>query len=219
MKLGRQLEDRSDQERAAVLRSASKSELAEIAAIADEIDLPGGQDADQGGRHRPRVLRADRRHRRRARSGGKKIAEIGPGRLLRRDRADLEDAAQRDGHDHLAGARARDHRPRLPPAARPLAEDRRSTVLTALAERLAPTSLYARLHFDDGGRRARIAILGAGQIGEALISRAALLRLAHGRRALGLDAARGARRRAARAARHRTSRSRTPRPWPARRSS
>ena len=105
---------------------ASKGELAEIAAIADEVDLPAGKtlikegdigreffiliDGD-GGRHAGR--QEDRE-------------DDGPGRLLRRDRAGLEGAAHGDGHDHLPGARARDHRPRVPAAARALADRSRS---------------------------------------------------------------------------------------------
>ena len=102
--------------------AASKQELAEIASIADEIDLPEGKtlirEGDTGREFFVLIEGTAEVER-----GGKKVASIGAGRLLRRDLADLEDAAERDDHDHVAGARARDHRPRLPPAARPLAAD------------------------------------------------------------------------------------------------
>ena len=103
--------------------AASKQELAEIASIADEIDLPEGKvlirEGDSGREFFVLIEgTAD------VERAGKKVASIGRGRLLRRDLADLEDAAERDDHDDVARACARDHRPGVPPAARPLAGDR-----------------------------------------------------------------------------------------------
>ena len=75
-------------------------------------------------------------------------------------------------------------------------------VLTALAERLAPTSpVAARLHFRDGCGRAQNRDPRSGPDRRGADLRSALRGLANGGRALGLDAARRARDRAARAAR------------------
>ena len=81
--------------------SASKSELAEIASIADEIDLPEGKvlirEGDTGREFFVLIEgTAD------VERGGRKVADDRARRLRRRDRADLEDAAERDGHDDLA---------------------------------------------------------------------------------------------------------------------
>ena len=111
--------------RVPLFSAASKQELAEIASIADEIDLPEGKVLiKEGDAGREFFVLIDGTAD--VERGGKKVAGDRAGRLLRRDLADLEDAAERDDHDDVAGARARDHRPGVPFAAGTFAADRRS---------------------------------------------------------------------------------------------
>src|SRR5262245_2605451 len=85
--------------------------------------LRARQEADAGGRERARVLRDRGRRGRRPRQGPQG-AVPGAGRLLRRDRADREDASHGDGREHLRHQPARDHGAVVPDAARPPAADR-----------------------------------------------------------------------------------------------
>jgi CRP/FNR family transcriptional regulator, cyclic AMP receptor protein len=117
--------------------SASKSELAEIASIADEIDLPAGKtlikEGDSG--HEFFVIvegTAD------VERGGKKIAKLGPGdffgeiALIAKTprNATITSPVRALVVTDRAFRQLLDHSPKV-----------QITVLTALAERLAPMSL------------------------------------------------------------------------------
>ena len=130
-----------------------------------------------------------------------KLKSMGDGRLLRGDRARLEDPAHRDGQDDLAGARARDQRPRLSRAARALAADpARRAAGARRARRAARAS--ADLDSARGGAGATDCGHRRGPDRRGAARRPALVRLALDRRGRGLDAARGPGRGAARAAWH-----------------
>ena len=102
--------------------SCTKKELAQIASIADEIDLPEGKVLmEQGEQGREffvlidgtvDVIQDDRM-----------VKSMGPGDFFGEIALDHEDPAQRDGQGDLAAPRARDQRPGVPRAARPLAGD------------------------------------------------------------------------------------------------
>ena len=116
-------------------------ELAEIATLADEVDLRAGKELiREGSRGREFFVllegRAD------VTKNGRRINRMGAGEFFGEIAliARLADP-DRDGHRDDAGARARDHGAELPPAARTLARDQAEGARGAGRARRAPAGV------------------------------------------------------------------------------
>ena len=90
--------------RVPLFSNCSKHELEEIAHIADEIDLGEGKEMTREG-HRGREFFVLLEGEADVTKNGQSINKLGAGRLLRRDRARLRLAPDRDRDGDLAGAR------------------------------------------------------------------------------------------------------------------
>ena len=133
--------------KAPLFSGCSKRDLAQIAKLADEIDLPAGRVLTKEGEARARVLRAARRH------GGGPAGDAvaacpGPGRLLRRDRPPRRQRADGHGDRDIGRAGARRHRAGL---SRPPAQAARDPVQGARSGRLSAS----RRRSDQYSSRAR----------------------------------------------------------------
>ena len=122
-----------------LFKHCSARELGEIAAIADELDLKEGTELTSEGKSGREFFaivegEAD------VLMGGKWINSVRQGDFLGEIALDHGPAPNRDGQGDNPSAGARDHRARLPQAARALPEIQRK-VLLSMAERLATATL------------------------------------------------------------------------------